>query len=204
MVHTQKVFHQGVLGAREQAHQLGRQVRAPGGRAPEQRVGGGRGPSQHLGLGEPVPYPRHVHRGEGAHRDVDRRAPRLIELGLEGDREPYGPVGVDGEPFHEVRGQRRVLGEVGQVRPPGDASFGAGAVQEPMAQRLGGGLRIAQERGGDVCVPSALPQCGGPPHLGLGVGEQRRPLVRRQLPPRARSASARRRIAVRGQVRRWS
>ncbi|MGY4921916.1 hypothetical protein [Streptomyces sp. 900105755] len=47
-------------------------------------------------------------------------------------------VGVDGEPLHELGGQRRVLGEGRQVRPLGDAPLGAGAREEPSAQRLGG------------------------------------------------------------------
>lgn len=64
---------------------------------------------------------------------------------------------------------------------------GAGAP----SQRLGGGLRIAEESGGDACVPSALPPRGGLPHHGVRAGRQRRPLARRQRLPCARRAPAR-------------
>ncbi|MEV8406188.1 hypothetical protein AB0R12_10305, partial [Streptomyces niveus] len=72
-------------------------------------------------------------------------------------------------------GQRRVLGKGGQVRPPGDAPLGVGAVEDPVSQRLGGGLRVAQEFGGDACVPPAFPQRGGLPYLGVGVGSRTTP-----------------------------
>ncbi|WP_432185516.1 hypothetical protein [Streptomyces tendae] len=122
---AQEVVRRRVLGACRQAQQVGRQLGASGGGALEQRVGGGRGPAHDLGVGEPVPHPPHaVARVEAPGREVDGRTPPLVRLGPKGDGEPYGFVGIRGEPLDEVGGQRRVLGEEGQVRPLGDALHG--------------------------------------------------------------------------------